>query len=262
MSVKKFLLYVLAVFLLLMLNFGAVYGYAALTSSDGFPTVGPAESTVATGLLAVELLLWWLIDYRRNRQAYELPAAAPARRDVPSDEAIRSLDRHSLRSGAGHPAQRVRPKQIFLPIAGVLAFAAVSYAAIYFGFHFLVFNVEYHGDPAVFGDVYRGATVVTNRYDREFNRGVVVLRTTDGKQHTLVFDGSDLHPGRYRCPPTEFSSDPGPGGIVLNLHRNFWAETEITLMMIFPVIVWGLSVFLSRRIEPKEPEEKAAGAVD
>lgn len=49
---------------------------------------------------------------------------------------------------------------------------------------------------------------------------------------------------------------------MLNLHRNFWAETEITLMMIFPVIVWGLSVFLSRRIEPKEPEEKAAGAVD
>lgn len=252
MSVKKFLLYVLAVFLLLMLNFAAVYGYVALTSEDGFPIVGMECSTVAIGLLALELLLWWFIDYRRNKQAYELPAAAAVRRDVPSDEAVRSLDRRSLRSGVGHPAQRIRPKQIVLPIAGVLAFAVAGYAALYGCFHFLVFNIDYHGDPAVFGEEYRDARVFVSRYDREFNRGVVVLRTADGKQHTLVFDGSDLHPGRYRHPPEEYAYDPGPGGIVLNLHRNFWAELEITLMLLFLPVVWGLSVFLSRRIKPKE----------
>lgn len=247
MSVKKFLLYVLAVFLLLMLNFAAVYGYVALTNEEGFPIVGSECSAVAIGLLALELLLWWFIDYRRNRQAYELPADAPVRRDAPSDETIRSLDRHSLRTGAGHPGQRIRPRQIFAPIAGVLAFAVAGYAAIFFSFHYLVFNIGYDGDPAVFGEEYRGATVVTSRYNDSRDEQTFVLRTTDGKQHTLVLDGNDLlHPGRYRSLPEAPAPDANP---------SFWAEIELILDMIFFPIVWGLSVFVSYRIKPKEPEE-------
>lgn len=250
MSVKKLLLYILAVFLLLMLNFAAVYGYVALTNEDGFPIVGSECSTVAIGLLALELLLWWLIDYRRNRQAYELPADTPARRDAQRDmpQEVLTLDRHSLRTGEGHPGQRIRPKQILAPIAGVLAFAVAGYAAIYFSFHFLVFNIGYHGDPAVFGEEYRGATVVTSRYNDSRDEQTFVLRTTDGKQHTLVLDGNNLlHPGRYRYLPENPAPDANP---------SFWAEIELILDMIFFPIVWGVSVFISYRIKPKEPKEK------
>lgn len=252
MSIKKFLLYVLAVFLLLILNFAVVYEVVAILKPGGFPIVGSECSTIALALLTLELLLWWFVDYRRNRQAYQLPPYTPAQKDGLSDVSILSPTLHPFRSGAEHSAPNARPNWVLAPLAGSLAFALGCIAAVYFGFHFFVFDHAYRGDPAVFGQEYQDADVTTNLYDRQFNREIFVLETADGEQRVLAFDSSDLHPGRYRNPPSELYGVPNPNSAVQTPYRNFWAWLEIWLILLVGLAALAVSVFLSRRVRQEE----------
>ena len=259
MSLKKFLLYVFAFFLLLMLNFAAVYGYIAITSTGGFPIVGSESGAVAIGLLALDLLLWWYVSYRRNRQAYELPAAAPARQDMSPDGTVPTLIRPSWHPNAGNTVRDIRPKQVLAPLAIVLSFVLGVVGVIYLIFHFGVFHFGYSGDPAVFGKEYQNAKVVMSTYDRQSNQGVFVLEMESGEQRILAFDGSDFHPGRYRYPARELGSVPRTGGFVTyTLYRNFWAWLELALVLLFAPAALAVSLHVSRRIRPKEAAADAA----
>lgn len=206
-------------------------------------------------LLGAELLVWMLLARRKGKQAEEQTGAMPAwRNESPEDtskwmDAAFTLDRHSLRSGVGHPAQRVRPKQIFVPLAGVLAFAALSLAAIYFVFHEVVFSVQYDGDPASLGEAYQGAAVTMRRRDSDTKREILVLETADGARHVLALDGSELiRPGWYHAPrelPDVPEYDSG---------FNLWAGLEAASVFFYLPMVWGLAVFVSHRIKPKKAE--------
>lgn len=195
--------------------------------------------------------------FPQNRQACAQPANAPARRELSSGEAVPSLIRPSWHPNAGNTVRDICPKQVLVPLAGALAFVLSYFAAVYLGFHYLVFDLAYHGDPAVFGEAYRDARVVTRMYDRQFNQEVFVLETADGGQKILAFDSSDFHPGRYRHPARELSGVPATGGFVsYTLYRNFWAWLEIALMLLIAPAALALSLLLSRRIKSKDKAEE------
>lgn len=260
MKWHKILRFALALLLLLLLNFavvcGCLYGLVFLLSWDIDPEVAEAvTSLLPLALLGAELLVWMLLARRKGKQAEEQTGAMPAwRNESPEDtskwmDAAFTLDRHSLRSGVGHPAQRVRPKQIFVPLAGVLAFAALSLAAIYFVFHEVVFSVQYDGDPASLGEAYQGAAVTMRRRDSDTKREILVLETADGARHVLALDGSELiRPGWYHAPrelPDVPEYDSG---------FNLWAGLEAASVFFYLPMVWGLAVFVSHRIKPKKAE--------
>ncbi len=228
-------------------------------SGGGGP--GAAErlsGLIPLALLGVEILVWVFVR-RKGKQAGEPSDAVPAWMNESPDAAPKwmdeafTLDRRSLRSGAGHPAQRVRPKQIFLPLAGVLAFAAVSLAAIYFVFHDVVFNVQFDGNPASLGAEYQGATVTMRRRDSNTKQEILVLETADGARRVLALDGSELiRPGWYHA-PRELPDVPEYGS-----GFNFWAGLEAASVFLYLPVVWGISVFLSRRIKPNKAAADAA----
>lgn len=255
MSVKRFLLCVFAVFLLLMLNFTMVYGAVAVMSADGFPIVGPECGTIAIGLLALELLLLGFAASRRNRRTQGSPADPPAREEMLSEE-LYFLSRHAPGRSASHSVRSIRPKQILVPLACVLTFIFGGIAAIYLSFHYFVFDLEYRGDPAVFGEEYRDARVVTSTFDRQYSQQIFMLETADGEQTVLAFDGSDFHPGRFRMPSTEMAGVPGTGGrvAVQNPMRNSLAWLEIVLLLLLAPAAFALSWYLARQNKPKQPE--------
>lgn len=208
-------------------------------------------------------------------EAADLSAAAPMRPDELSEEAVRTLNRLSLRSGVGHPAQRVRPRQVLVPIAVLLALAVIGFAAIFFGFKWFVFNFEYSGDPSSLGEEYRGAEILSDS-NMTGDQRLLELQTASGEVRYLVLESFPaLYPGRYHYPPrqaevvfrqstesfrirtasldvqVDVMNGEALSRSVMSGSSNVWMEAEYLLAFVWLVILVGLAVWYARRIEPK-----------
>lgn len=85
-------------------------------------------------LLAVEFALWLLVIRLRNGRAPTLPVdGSPALQEAELPPP--ALDRHSLRSGPGHPAQRIHAKRVLKPVPFFALASLAGLLAIYFFYH-------------------------------------------------------------------------------------------------------------------------------
>lgn len=255
-------------------------------------TVENFTQLIFYALMAAEFALWLVIVRLRNGPVPTLPtgySAAPQEDGTP----LPALNRHSLRSGPGHPAQRISAKRLLKPVLRLLLLTAAGFAAIYFIFQTLVFTATFDGSPASLGPEYEEAVILTPHSDSlnpvdfakfypEQSRCTYLICTTSDETRLLILKRSVLHPGRYQADSVlipeerpyallytglglkttvEIGSDsqislwPGPGGAFSN--GSFDLENlEFLLYFGWEIFALGFSVYLSRKIEPPKDGER------
>lgn len=241
-------------------------------------------------LMAAEFAIWLIVVRLRNGPIPRLPAEySAALQEAGTPPPV--LDRHSLRSGPGHPAQRTPLKRVLKPIPPLLLLAATGAAAIYFVFQTFIFTIQFDGNLASLGPEYENAVVLfsdVEYFEPEQSRHIYLIRTASGETQMLFLRNVAFHQGRYlldsvRIPEerpysfpysglglktaveilsdSEVHFDSGPLAVTADGPSKL-ENLEFLLYFGWLVLIWALAVYISHRIKPLEKDDPAVGQTE